>query len=212
MEYKYDVVRSVRKTLSVSVSPENKITVHAPWSVSEKRIEDFLNSKKAWLDKVVYFNAFKLQANSAVLKYKEVYVCGKRLPLIISDRNAITKDAVFVKSVNKIKDTFIKYFSKDFLELAQRLSDEMKLQANGFSIKSYKGKWGCCDEKRHIVFNYLLFMLPYEIQHYVIVHELIHTICFNHSPAFWKLVSEYEPDYKNLRKALKNYDFLIGLY
>ncbi|MDE6104777.1 MAG: M48 family metallopeptidase, partial [Clostridia bacterium] len=47
---------------------------------------------------------------------------------------------------------------------------------------------------------------------YVIVHELIHTICFNHSPAFWKLVAEYEPDYKNLRKALKNYDFLIGLY
>ena len=46
MEYKYDIVRSVRKTLSVSVSSENKITVHAPWNVSETRIEEFLNSKK----------------------------------------------------------------------------------------------------------------------------------------------------------------------
>lgn len=212
MEYNYEVIRSARRSLSVSVSAENKITVRAPLGLSEKRIKEFLNGKKPWLDKIVYNNARRLNANRDILNYQSIYVCGKKVPLIISDRNEITSDGVFVKSLNKIKDTFIKKFSANFLALAQNVSDEMGLPANSFSIRAYRGKWGCCDLKKNITFNYLLFMLPFEIQNYVIVHELIHTICFNHSPTFWKLVQKFVPDYKKIRKSLKEYDFLIGLY
>lgn len=80
------------------------------------------------------------------------------------------------------------------------------------SVKSYKGRWGCCDSKNNIIFNYKLFMLPRCIQDYVIIHELCHTLCHNHSPAFWKLVSEFLPDYKAVRAELRNFDFLTALY
>lgn len=212
MEYNYEVIRSVRKTVSVSVSPENKITVRAPRGLSDKRIKEFLDGKKSWLEKAVSANARKLNANRDILNYESVYVCGKKLPLVISVKNEITYGCVFVKSINKIKDLYIKSFSADFLKLAQKLSAQTRLPAASFSIKAYKSKWGCCDSEKNIAFNYLLFMLPYEIQEYVIVHELTHTVCFNHSPAFWRLVGEYVPDYKKIRKALKSYDFLMGLY
>ena len=212
MQYSYEVLRSVRKTISVCVSHKNKITVRVPLHLSEKRIEEFLNSKKAWLEKVINSNLINLNANQDIIDYKSVYVCGKKLPLIISDRNEITPEGVYVKSVQKIKDTFIKKFSESFLALARNIAESMRITVNTFSVKSYKGKWGCCDAKHNISFNYILFMLPFEIQNYVIVHELVHTKHFNHSPEFWRSVQQVIPDYKKIRKSVKGYDFLINLY
>jgi len=212
MRYKYNIIRSFRKSISISVTPENEITVRCPWSVSEEKIEQFVDSKNEWLSKIVAKNAVRLSSNIEILEYKQIYVQGKRLPLVITDRNEITDAAVYVKSVEHIKDTYIKKFSKQFIVLAEKISEEMQLTANSFSVKAYKGKWGCCDTKKNIVFNYLLFMLPAEIQRYVIIHELCHTVCLNHSPAFWQFVKRYEPNYKQIRNSLKDYEFLIDLY
>ena len=38
---------------------------------------------------------------------------------------------------------------------------------------------------------------------YVIVHELSHLIHKNHSKEFWKLVEENKPDYKIIRKEMR---------
>lgn len=212
MQFSYEVLRSVRKTISVCVSHENKITVRAPLHLSEKRIEEFLNSKKEWLEKVINSNLINLNANKDIIDYKSIYVCGRKLPLIICDRNAIMPEGVYVKSLRKIKETFIKKFSESFLALARNIAEGMKITVNSLSVKLYKRKWGCCDAKHNISFNYILFMLPFEIQNYVIVHELVHTLHFNHSPEFWKAVQQAVPDYKKIRKSLKEYDFLINLY
>ena len=44
----------------------------------------------------------------------------------------------------------------------------------------------------------------FEIQDYVIIHELCHLKELNHSSAFWKEVEKYCPDYKAHRNWLKN--------
>ena len=38
----------------------------------------------------------------------------------------------------------------------------------------------------------------------VLVHELCHLVEMNHSKAFWELVGSILPDYKRLRKGLKD--------
>jgi hypothetical protein len=39
-------------------------------------------------------------------------------------------------------------------------------------------------------------MAPPEIVDYLIIHELVHLRESNHVDAFWSLVAEYDPDYK----------------
>ena len=46
-------------------------------------------------------------------------------------------------------------------------------------------------------------MSPKAIIDYIIVHELCHTIHFNHSKNFWNLVREFSPNYKKHKLWLK---------
>ena len=50
-----------------------------------------------------------------------------------------------------------------------------------------------------------LYYLPDELLDYVVVHELSHRRHMDHSSAFWAEVGTYCPDYRTLRKNLKQY-------
>ena len=212
MGFDYTVIRSNRKTITVSVSADNIITVRCPYSMSDFAVEEFINSKSEWLFKVLAENNLKQADNASILSYKEVYIGGCKYPLFFFERNKIENDLVFVKNVTSIKKTLSKYFSADLINFAKDISKEVKLRATDFSVRSYKSRWGCCDRKGAITFNCLLIMLPLYLQRYVIIHELCHTVHFNHSQKFWKLVAKLEPNYKFCRKNLKNFNYLTKLY
>ena len=46
-------------------------------------------------------------------------------------------------------------------------------------------------------------MSPKIIIDYIIIHELCHTIHFNHSKKFWNLVRDFSPNYKEHKLWLK---------
>jgi predicted metal-dependent hydrolase len=72
------------------------------------------------------------------------------------------------------------------------------------SIRNQKSRWGSCSKKGNLNFNYKLVFLTPEMRDYVIVHEICHIKEFNHGRGFWALVAETVPDWKKLRKALRN--------
>lgn len=75
---------------------------------------------------------------------------------------------------------------------------------NRVAIKNQKTCWGSCSGKANLNFNYKIINLPEEMRDYVIVHELCHLKELNHSRNFWKLVEQALPDYRELRRRLKN--------
>lgn len=212
MEYNYEIIRSPRKSISISVSNKNEITVRCPWGMSVNKVEEYVNGKADWIRNIVNKNAVLLAANDDIIEKRCVYFYGEKLPLIIADKNKITHEAVYVKKYEDIGNLFKKQCSEEFLKAVDALSKLTKLTPNSVGIRKYRGRWGCCDSKNNLVFNYILFMLPPRLQRYVIIHELCHILCHNHSPAFWKLVSDYEPQYKTLKKQLSGFGFLIDLY
>lgn len=212
MEYKYEIIRSPRKSISITVSNRNEITVRCPWGMAANKIKEYLDSKRDWIDKVINKNALLLAANDDIMEKRCVYFNGVKLPLILSDKNVITPEAVYVKKYEDIGNLYKKHCSEEFFKAVDVLSKLTRLTPNSVGIRKYRGRWGCCDSKNNLVFNYILFMLPPRVQRYVIIHELCHILCHNHSPAFWKLVSDFEPDYKKLKKQLSDFGFLIDLY
>ncbi len=72
------------------------------------------------------------------------------------------------------------------------------------SVKNQKSCWGSCSRKGNLNFNYKAADLPDELRDYIIVHELCHLGELNHSKKFWRLVQKAIPNYKILRRSLKN--------
>lgn len=85
----------------------------------------------------------------------------------------------------------------------QHLAEENGFRLGRIYIKSQRTRWGSCSEKKNINLNMKLLFLPEELVHYVMLHELCHTVVLNHSKKFWALVGEHEPRYAARRKALR---------
>jgi predicted metal-dependent hydrolase len=54
-------------------------------------------------------------------------------------------------------------------------------------------------------------MGPAEVIDYVVVHELCHLLEHNHSPAYWRRVEQFMPDYREQREWLKRSGRILSL-
>ena len=73
-------------------------------------------------------------------------------------------------------------------------------------IRRMTSKWGVCNVTDNVItLNLELIKFDVEYLDYVIYHELSHLIHPNHSSSFWELVSFYVPNYKKIRKDMKNF-------
>lgn len=90
-------------------------------------------------------------------------------------------------------------------EKVELMNETYNFSFNKIYIKNYRSQWGSCSSKRNLNFTYKLMFLPEQLAEYVVVHELCHLEEFNHSPAFWELVSRAFPDYRSFEKRLKKY-------
>ena len=71
-------------------------------------------------------------------------------------------------------------------------------------IRKMKTRWGVCNYKEIVVtLNLDLIFHDTTWLDYVIFHELSHLIEHNHSSAFWKVVEENYPNYKNIRRKMR---------
>lgn len=53
MKIQYELIRSKRNTISIQVDENCNVTVRAPRFVSQKRIDEFLEEKKLWLQDAI---------------------------------------------------------------------------------------------------------------------------------------------------------------
>lgn len=70
-------------------------------------------------------------------------------------------------------------------------------------IRGQRTRWGSCSGRGTISLNWhLLFLTPEQVC-YVLLHELCHTVELNHSPRFWQLLQQHQPDSASLRKSMR---------
>lgn len=82
-------------------------------------------------------------------------------------------------------------------------ADKMGVTFGRITVREQKTRWGSCSSEGNLSFNWKLVLMPEEIQDYLVVHELAHRIEMNHGPAFWNIVKQELPDYRERKQWLK---------
>ena len=205
------IIRSKRKTLSLTINENAELVIRAPLRLSIKKIQDFINEKESWINRkqAIIQNQIKdVTSNQNKLLY-----LGSLFPININQ--SATKDLMFTGVefiANSIEPNLLslsikKWYKKKFREIAiprvTYFAEEHNLMVNQIRIKNQKTMWGSCSSKNNINLNYLLLMAPMKVIDYVIIHELVHTIHRNHSVDFWSSVESIMPDYKEHKLWLK---------
>lgn len=184
MKYETEVIRSNRRTVSISITRDGKVLVRAPYHLSTWQLRKILNEKEAWIEK--HLNKLSEYPDST----------DENGELCADDGEKLTEEEqkMYAKEARKLFEARTAYYAPI-----------VGVTYNRIAIKSQKTRWGSCSSKGNLNFNYLLYFAPLEILDYVVVHELCHRKEMNHSRAFWALVEKVLPDYKERRKWLKEH-------
>lgn len=202
--YTVKIIRKNNKNIYVRVKDNNTIYATAPFFTTSGQIKKILDNNQDFLRKAI------LKQNKKQEKEEKVSYLGKAYNLIISNAFEdieIVDDKIFVKSnkvfekwyLGKMKDIFKKRYDYYY----ERFEENIPY----FSLKyrNMKTRWGVCNHRRKtITLNTRLLEYDLCCLDYVIVHELSHLLECNHSSNFWKVVEKYYPDYKNVRRMLKD--------
>ena len=172
-----EVIRSKRKTLAIEIRPDMRVVVRAPEKIPQNEIIKFVEEKQNWIKKHLVQMYFKAEENK---KQK------KEPALTNADVEKLCQKALSV-----IPDK-VKYYA-----------EIMGVTYGRITIRNQKTRWGSCSSKGNLNFNCLLMLAPPEVLDYVVVHELCHRKQMNHSKAFWLEVEKVLPNYKEVRKWLK---------
>ena len=173
---KVTVIRSNRKTVAIQVNSNLSVTVRASRSVSEKDIEEILKKKEAWISKHIE-------------KIKET---KERVEAEPTEKLTREKVIALAEEALKVIPERVEYFAK-----------VIGVTYGKITVRNQKTRWGSCSSKGNLNFNCLLMLAPPEVLDYVVVHELCHRKQMNHSKAFWLEVEKVLPNYKEVRKWLK---------
>lgn len=130
MKFEYTLIRSERKTLSVEVSSDCKITVRAPLRLSQKKIDAFLLEKKPWLEKTV-LKQLEKSKNTKSYTAEDIEALRKKAKEIIpekvryySEMMGVTPAAV---KINSAKKRFGSCSGKNSLNFSLYLMDKDEL-------------------------------------------------------------------------------------
>jgi predicted metal-dependent hydrolase len=69
-------------------------------------------------------------------------------------------------------------------------------------IRRQRTRWGSCSNRGTISLNCCLLFQRAAVVHYLLIHELVHTMHMNHSRRFWQRVQRHCPDYQSLDREL----------
>lgn len=177
-ELHVEIIRSRRKTYSISVDQDGRVTMRAPLRAPKSEIQRLLTEREDW----IRWHVEKMKRNREKLEESDIP------SLTEAGLNRLTEEA------RAYLPGRVAYYAS-----------VMGISYGRITIRHQKSRWGSCSSAGNLNFNCLLMLAPAEVIDYVVVHELCHRRYMNHSREFWDEVGKYMPDYKEKEKWLKDH-------
>lgn len=215
----FQIQRSNRKTIGLSIGRDGALIVKAPFFVSRREIDAAVLEKEDWIEKKQreVLKSREKYPLSVFAEGESVFYLGKRYRIgdkADIDRIRLVGDEMHLPSGIKNREQEIKKWYKEAAEtlLGERIAHFQRitgLKAVSVKITDAKHQWGSCSAKGNINFSWRLLMCPPPVIDYVVLHEVIHLLHCNHSKDFYDKMQVYMPDYRERKNWLSQNRHII---
>jgi predicted metal-dependent hydrolase len=209
------IIKTKRKTIGLFIDRQGRLVVKAPYRVSQRLIETFVEQNRDWiLKKQAEAKASLLLQPAAHYEPGETFLfLGQRYPLSLVERQ--TEPLVFSNgffltrsaqgNAPALFEKWYRFQAQIWIEkTAADYARTHGFRYNQVRVKKMRSRWGSCSSLGNLNFNYRLILAPVEVVEYVVVHELVHLVHKNHSRDFWDGVGHILPGYQGQRQWLKD--------
>lgn len=223
-EIAFRLVHSRRRTLALTLDPEEGLVARAPLGVTVRQVDELVLKKAPWVLKHLERLAKEglpppprrftdgepfpyLGQDHALLVLRgrpggrpRVELMGGRLVV------ALGQDLGDEARVLAVAGAVARWYRRQAgLLLPPRAAFfalALKLGPPAVRVRDQKRRWGSCNSRGDIYLNWRLVMAPPELLDYVAAHEVCHLLEPNHSPSFWRLLAGLMPDCRQRRRRL----------
>lgn len=188
-----------------------------PPGVSKKNIDAFLAHSQIWMDNQVLLHrgkdekilegigsTFSILGDSYKILHDPLRIAG-----IFEGENTLYIGGRNVPEKHILKKLFLSWIKKRaysfFVDYAHLYASELGCRFKSVTIRETISRWGSCSSDGRLSFNWRLMLAPETVAHYVCIHEVCHLKEMNHSQAFWDLVNNLCPSYKEQKLWLKKH-------
>lgn len=202
-DYEVEIIKKNNKNTYVRVV-NNKISVTTNYFTSKKAIFQLLEQKKQTIGKMIEVSEKRSQTKDLF------FLFGKQYDIIydkICKKPKIEDNKIYISDEKTFNKWLSEYIHTIFLEHLTYWHQQFEepIPNPNLKIRRMKTRWGVCNVKNHnITLNLELFRYDIKCLDYVIIHELAHFLEPNHSKNFWSVVEKYCPNYKEIKKILKD--------
>ena len=215
-----EVVRSVRRTAGLHIVGTD-LQVRVPEDLGDERVAAILQQKRSWIrskvaelkrvpphrtKELVSGESFPYLGRNYRLKVQEghqVGVCLSGGYLRATIRPAEQGEHQALRIQQYLQNWYRSRALERLQDKTHRYAEQIGVSPAGISVRNFKSRWGSCDKKGEVVFNWNIIKAPHSIVDYVVIHELCHLIHPNHSKDFWQVVGRFDTDYPEHRQWLK---------
>ena len=218
---RYELERKNVKNINIRVKRDLTVHVSASTRVTLGSIEDILRQKADFiLSALEKYGSYPTVTEKHYESGECFVIFGKSYPLMLScgskNQAVITSGEICMT----VKDTSDEDLKRKTLEkcldslcqerillLCREVHKDFKAYGIEFptvKFRHMKSRWGSCQYKKGVLtFNLHLIHAPEECIRFVIYHEFTHFLHPDHSTAFYKTLSRFVPNHKELKKELE---------
>ncbi len=186
-----------------------------------EEVTRFIDNKRKWLSRTsCYYELLREKYGEETFRPNTILFLGKRYNLRVTRGSALMTTVsdnlntitFHVPDKRKYKSDIKRWYS---IETTEIVSERLRLlreknkhlpSHNRITIRENHSRWASCSRTGNMSFNLLLSSLPLRLVDYVIIHELAHLIELNHSKEFWNIVKLSDPNFRQHKLLLHEYE------
>ena len=196
--------KASNKNTYLRVKEDLKLYVTTSSFISDKKIQKIIEENQNSI-----LSMYQKQTYKQELK-KDFYYLGKKYDVVRTNAKEVIvgENKIFIPADFQEEKWFKKQATTFFQERLDYWYHQFhqEIPYPSLTIRKMTSRWGVYNAKlKRVTLNLELMKKEPFCLDYVIVHELSHFIELNHSSRFWKVVEFNYPNYKEVRKYMKNY-------